>query len=280
MSNVYQENINIQKQQLVNRLQNKDKFLFDDLKFIVSMLRSKDGGCAWDQQQTHESIRYNFIEEVYEVIEAIDLDNPQLLQEELGDVLLQIVFHAQIKSEQNIFNMDNVVNDICVKLIERHPHVFGDRSASDSSEALDNWDQIKKEKKNYKKSSETLDAVPRTFPALMRAQKVQKRANKLGFAYDNINHAFADLKSELDELNEAINLNDPDKIREELGDLLFSCANIARFVNVESEECLTNSTDKFISRVKQVEAMAEEENLTLEDIDYNLRNEFWNKLKK
>lgn len=257
----------------------KERYNIEDLENIVSLLRSNNG-CPWDKEQTHLSIRQNFIEEVYEVVDAIDLENMDMLKEELGDVLLQVVFHSQIESEKGIFSIDDVANDICVKLIERHPHVFGNTDVSGGvSEVLDNWESIKQKQKQQTKGYETLEAVPKVFPALMRAQKIGKRANKLGFCYADINAAIADLESELDEFKRAVLLCDKDNISEELGDLLFSCANIARFVNEDSEKCLGDSTDKFIKRVKAVELMAEKQGLVLADLDDEKRDEFWNIIK-
>ena len=256
----------------------KERYHMNDLVDIVSLLRSENG-CPWDKEQTHTSMRQNFIEEVYEVVEAIDAHDPDMLREELGDVLLQVVMHSQMESEKNVFTVDDVANDICVKLIERHPHVFGSTEVSSTADALDNWEAIKQEQKNMKQGYETLEAVPVVLPALMRAQKVGKRAGKLGFSYKDTASAMVDLESELLELKEAIDIGDKENIAEELGDLLFSCANIARFVGEDSEKCLSFSTDKFISRVKDVELLAQTEGLNLKDLDDEKRDEFWNIIK-
>ena len=256
----------------------KKRYNVDDLVCIVSILRSENG-CPWDKEQTHSSIRQNFIEEVYEAVEAIDMQSPEMLREELGDVLLQVALHSQMESEKDNFNMDDVANDICIKLIERHPHIFGDIKVNSVSEVLDNWETIKQKQKHQEKGYETLEAVPKVFPALMRAQKVGKRADKLGFAYGSLDDVFADLESEMAELKQAIMLEDKKNISKELGDLLFSCANIARFVGEDSEECLGYSTDKFVERVKGVELLAEGEGLSLKNLDDDKRNEFWNIIK-
>ena len=257
----------------------KEKYGIDDLLEIMRILRG-EGGCPWDREQTHASMRKDMLEEAYEVCEAIDLEDRDLLKEELGDVLLQVVHHARIEEEQGNFNFDDVCDGICKKLIIRHPHVFGDVSVSSTGEVLQNWEQIKQETKGQTTHTQTLQSVPKTFPALMRAQKVQKRAAKTGFDYPDLYWAMGDLESELDELQCAIEDEDPQQCFEELGDVLFSAVNMARFLKVDAEESLNASTEKFISRFQRVEQLAKEQGINLEDISIQEMDKLWKQAKK
>ena len=223
---------------------------FEDLVRVVEVLRSEEG-CPWDREQDHKSIRKDFIEETYEVIEAIDTDDPVLLREELGDVLLQVVFHAQIETEKNVFTVDDVANDICVKLIHRHPHVFGDVLADTSEKVLSNWEIIKSEEKERVTVTDKLRAIPPMLPALMRAQKVGKKASC--FDFPDADSVMEKIYEELDELKNAILLKDQDGMSEELGDLLLTVTSLARKIGVDSELALSKATDKFINRFEQVE---------------------------
>jgi tetrapyrrole methylase family protein/MazG family protein len=243
-------------------LQEKDSYGVEDLLAIMTLLRSP-GGCPWDREQTHASIRKNFLEECYEAVEAIDTGDTALLREELGDVLLQVVFHAEMEREQGTFDFGGVCDGICKKLILRHPHIFGDVTVRDSKEVLENWDAIKKQEKQQKTQTESLLSVPRTLPALMRSEKVQGRAAKAGFCYPDVSGAMQDLRSEVDELSRAIEDGKAANIREELGDVLFSAANVARFAGADSEQCLTESCDKFITRFSKVESMAKERKIDM-----------------
>ena len=233
------------------------------------------GGCPWDAEQTHESIRKDFIEETYEVIEAINKNDKELLKEELGDVLLQVAFHAQIEKEPESFDFSDVCDGICKKLIERHPHVFGDISVSSTDEVLSNWDTIKRKSKGQKTQGLSMLKVPKELPALMRAQKIQSKAKKAGFDWDNIDGAFEALYSELDELKSAIKSGNTDEIKSEMGDLLFSCVNVSRFLDVESEEALTLSNEKFISRYVLVERLAEERRIDMKNTPIVVLDELW-----
>ncbi len=257
----------------------KEKYGIDDLLEIMRILRG-EGGCPWDREQTHASMRKDMLEEAYEVCEAIDLEDRDLLKEELGDVLLQVVHHARIEEEQGNFNFDDVCDGICKKLIVRHPHVFGDVSVSSTGEVLQNWEQIKQETKGQTTKTQTLQSVPKTFPALMRAQKVQKRAAKTGFDYPDLYWAMGDLESELDELQCAIEDEDPQQCFEELGDVLFSAVNMARFLKVDAEESLNASTEKFISRFQRVEQLAKEQGISLEEISIQDMDKLWKQAKK
>lgn len=256
----------------------KEKYTIDDLLKIMEILRSENG-CPWDREQDHHTIRKNFIEETYEVVEAIDNNDSESLKEELGDVLLQVVFHTQMEKEQGRFNFDDVANDICKKLIIRHPHVFSDTKVKDADEVLANWNQIKQETKGQKTASETLDAVPKQLPALMRSSKIQERARKAGFDYPDVSMSFDDLKSEVSELEHAISNNDLDNIAEEIGDVIFSCVNISRFYKLDAEELLSKSCDKFIKRFKQVEQIATEEHIDMKKADIDELIAIWKKAK-
>ena len=256
----------------------KDSYDINDLITIVSILRSENG-CPWDKVQTHASIKADFIEEVYEVIEAIDMDSAEMLREELGDVLLQVVFHSQIKTEENTFNFGDVCNVICQKLIVRHPHVFGEVKVNGCDEVLSNWDKIKQHTKGQTTYTETLESVPKTFPALMRAQKVGKRASKAGMDFENISSALERLKSEINELEAAIAEKDSDRIREELGDVLFSCTNVARKAEVDSETVLTESTEKFIKRFAKTEELVRLKETDMTSLGIDELDEYWKQAK-
>ncbi len=249
----------------------KQKYGVDDLVEIMRLLRSENG-CPWDKVQTHASIRKDFIEETYEAIEAIDKQDSHLLCEELGDVLMQVVFHAQIEAEKQIFDFSDVADGVCKKLIERHPHVFGDVKVDSADDVLVNWDKIKSESKQRNTVTDKMLAVPRQLPALMRAEKIQKRAAKVGFDWPSADGAFGKLAEESEELKTAFQKQDRQNTEEELGDLLFSVVNVARFLRVDPEEALTRATDKFQNRFSVVESLAAErgiemENTPLEDLD-------------
>ena len=247
----------------------KDKYEIDDLIKLVAVLRAP-GGCPWDIKQTHESIKKNFIEETYEVIEAINKKDNDGLREELGDVLLQIALHSQMESEKGTFDFNDVANDICQKLVVRHPHVFGDVSAEDEKEALSRWDAVKLKTKGMKKQSEA---------ALMRSQKIQEKAAKAGFDWNDVSGAVEKLYEEIDELKTALNENNKESIKDEFGDILFSCVNVARFIDVDSEEALTAATDKFVSRYLIVERLAEEQNINMKTASIEQLDVLWNKAK-
>lgn len=257
----------------------KDRYDVTDLIDIVEILRSPEG-CPWDREQDHKSIRRDFLEETYEVIEAINKNDKELLLEELGDVLLQVVFHTQIEREQGTFELSDVADGICKKMIERHPHVFGEVKADTSDEVLENWDVIKKRTKKQKSQTESMLSIPREFPALMRADKVQKKASKVGFDWDNADGAFEKISEELSELKTAVENGDKDNMREELGDLLFSVVNVSRFIGVDSEEALTGSTDKFIDRFSKVEKMADKRGVNMKEAELSELDKLWDLAKK
>lgn len=257
----------------------KEKYNFYDLVEIVKTLRAP-GGCPWDMEQDHHSIRQNFIEEVYEAIEAIDTEDTKLLKEELGDVLLQVVFHAEMESEKNSFDIDEVADGICKKLIIRHPHVFSNVKADTTDQVLKNWDAIKMKTKSQSSQSEVLKGISRSLPSLMRSQKIQQKAAKVGFDWDDVYGAMDKLNEELDELRDAIKENDNVHIEEELGDVLFSTVNIARFVHIDSEKALYNACEKFIRRFSKMEELANEKNIKMDKVALDVLDELWEQAKQ
>ena len=221
-----------------------------DLRRIVALLRAP-GGCPWDREQTHASIRQNMLEEAYEVAEAIDEQNPAHLKEELGDVLLQVVFHAQMAREEGLFNFDEVVDGVAKKMVFRHPHVFGQAHADNCAQALDTWDAQKRAEKDQRTATDTLNGVARSLPALIRAEKLQSKAAKAGFDWPDAGPALDKLAEEADELRRAAQGDgDPE---EELGDLLFAAVKTGRFLGLDSELALTRACEKFIRRFQAVE---------------------------
>ena len=261
-----------------NSFKFKDKYNVYDLVEILKVLRS-EGGCPWDIKQTHESIKKNLIEETYEAIEAINKKDPDMLREELGDVLMQVVFHSQIEAEKGVFDIDDVADENCKKLIERHPHVFGEVNVNGVDDVLTNWDAIKRKTKGQKSTSEAIDSIPRELPALMRATKVQQKAAKAGFDWDDVGGALDKLSEEIAELKAAIASNDKANINEELGDVLFSAVNVSRFVKCDAEEALTAASDKFIARFIRVEQLARERGIDMESAPLEKLDELWDEAK-
>lgn len=257
----------------------KERYSIVDLLRIMEILRSENG-CPWDREQNHASIRKNMIEEAYEVCEAIDQKSNEHLCEELGDVLLQVVFHAQMEKEAGSFTFDDVADGICKKLIYRHPHIFGDVVVSDSEEVLKNWDVLKKTEKKQDSYTETLESVPAALPALMRAEKVQKRAGRAGMCYPDTASAFRDLRSEVKELEEEISADCPEKAADELGDVLFAAVNVARHLKVDPEEALTASTNKFIRRFAGTEALALEQGIDMASTPLEELDKLWAQVKQ
>ena len=254
----------------------KYRYNIDDMLEIMRILRSENG-CPWDREQDHHSIRKDFIEEVYEAIEAIDTEDTELLREELGDVLLQVVFHCRIEEEKDSFNFGDVVNEVCQKLVIRHPHVFGDVSVKDSSEVLKNWNNIKQETKGQETYTETLESVCSALPALMRAQKLGQRAKRAGMDFENVQSAIEALESEIAELKKAINENS--NIEEELGDVLFSAVNVSRLCGFDSEEALTRSSDKFVERFRKTEELTRFDGVDMKSLNIDELDAYWRKAK-
>lgn len=260
----------------IRYLLEKKSYGFDDLVLLVEVLRS-DKGCPWDREQDHKSIRKDLIEETYEVVEAIDTENPMLLREELGDVLLQVVFHAQIEREVERFTMDDVANDICIKLIHRHPHVFGEVSADTSDKVLSNWEKIKSEEKHRNTITDKLKAIPPMLPALMRAEKVGKKAKCFDFADED--EVVEKIHEEMAELRVASVAGDADACEEEVGDLLLSITSLCRKLSIDPEVALNRATDKFIRRFELLENAVTAEGKTMENLSSEELNRIWNENK-
>ncbi|WP_442871478.1 nucleoside triphosphate pyrophosphohydrolase [Caproiciproducens sp.] len=249
-----------------------------DLLNIMAILRSPEG-CPWDREQTHKSIRNCFIEETYEVAEAIDSDNTELLKEELGDVLLQVLFHSQLEKEADHFDFSDVVDGIAKKMIIRHPHVFGSTVVNSSDEVLVNWDAIKKQTKNQTTETEVLKSVSKALPALMRSAKVQHKAAKVGFDWPDISGALDKVTEETRELKEAIDYGSWEDRMEELGDLLFSVVNVSRFLKVEPEQALSFSCNKFILRFEKMERLTKERGADMASMSLEQLDSLWDEAK-
>ncbi len=251
---------------------------FNDFCKLIEVLRSPEG-CPWDREQTHESIKKNFVEETYEVLEAIDLDDKELLCEELGDVLMQVGIHTQMEIEAGGFGYSDVICGLVRKLIVRHPHVFGDVNANTTDKVLSNWESIKNESKGIQTESEKLNAVPKNLPALMRAQKIQKRAASAGFDWDEVGGALDKLEEEIAELKVAIKQGAKDEISEEIGDLFFSCVNVCRMLKLDSEEVLTSASDKFLRRFEKMENAIIDDKRNIKSLTLSELDGFWAKIK-
>lgn len=223
----------------------KERYTVDDLVKIVAILRSPEG-CPWDKVQTHESIRSNMLEEAYEAIEAINQQDTAHLKEELGDVLLQVAFHSQMEAERSTFSFEDVADGVCRKMLTRHPHVFGELTAADPAQALKTWDAVKRQTAGDKKQSHLLDSVPRALPALMRSEKVQNRAARVGYDHADVAAALAELDAAREELT-------GENGEQALGRLLLAASAVARLNKWDAEQALTDETDAFIARFKEWE---------------------------
>jgi tetrapyrrole methylase family protein/MazG family protein len=243
----------------------KERYDLHDFREIIALLRSENG-CPWDREQTHESIRRNLLEEAYEVCGAIDEKSTPHLQEELGDLLMQIIFHARIEEEAGRFDLEDVADAACRKLIFRHPHVFSNKSVSGSDEVLQNWDKLKRIEKSQETVTSAMDDVTEALPALWRTEKVQNKARKVGFDMQSTAETMDKLREEVVELQEAIDADDAPNIEEELGDVLFCAVNAARFLHVDPEQALHKACDKFIRRFRHMEDGARAEGMVLEDL--------------
>ncbi len=243
------------------------------LRHIIYRLRAP-GGCPWDRKQSHDSLKPYLIEEAYEVLEALDLGDPDKLREELGDLLLQIVLHSQMATESGDFSMEDVFRGINAKLIRRHPHVFGDRTVADASEVLRNWEQIKREEKG--EGSSTIESVPRILPALAYAQSVQRRAARLGFDWKEISGVIDKVAEEVQELAAA---GSAEERRQELGDVLFALVNVARWLDIDAEDALRLASRKFIKRFEHVEKLCAERSLQLSKLSPEALDKLWEESK-
>lgn len=254
--------------------QRKERYNMDDLRKIMEILRAPDG-CPWDRVQTHQSIRRNMLEEAYEVAEAIDEQNPEHMQEELGDVLLQVVFHSSMAKDEGWFDFDDVINGISQKLVFRHPHLFGDVQAEDPEGALNAWEASKRKEKGQKTATDTLNSVARSLPALMRAEKIQSKAGKAGFDWKDIAPALDKLEEEIKELRQAVEENS--NVEEELGDVLFAAVKVGRFAGKDSELALHAACEKFIHRFARVEENA---GAPLDSLELEHLEQLWRQAKE
>jgi len=250
----------------------KERYGFDDLVELIRLLRTPDG-CPWDREQTHASIRRNFLEETYEVLEAIDEDDPAHLCEELGDVLMQVVFHGEMEREAGRFTLDDVCDGVCRKLILRHPHVFGSVEVSGSAQVLENWDAIKRREKKQETWTDTLRAVSKTLPATWRAEKLQKKAGKAGLRPDGPAGAAANLSEKAAALEEAVARGaDTD---EALGEALFAAVGAAAALKADPEEALQSASERFIRRFAAMEALAGRNGRTLDALSREELARLW-----
>ena len=241
---------------------------------IVATLRSENG-CQWDREQTHKSLRPNMLEEAYEAVDAIDEGNILNLREELGDVLLQVVLHAQIAKDEGNFDIEDVAKELSDKLIHRHPHVFGNKKVSSTDEILQAWDELKKEEKTYRKS--ILDGISKSQSALMSAQKISKKVVKVGFEWDCVDSLKECIQSEYKEFEEVAELNDKDRMEDEMGDIFFATVNLARWYKIDAEQALLRANKKFTKRFKKMEEIAKK---PLEEYSYEEFDKLWKEAKK
>jgi tetrapyrrole methylase family protein/MazG family protein len=255
----------------------RTRYGYYDLVAVMQRLRAP-GGCPWDREQTHESLKADLIEECYELNDAIDEQDDAHIVEELGDVLMDVVFHSVIADEQGRFNENDVADGIVKKMIYRHPHVFGSEKAESSADVLKRWDELKQKEKNQKTQKEVLCAVPKRFPALMRSAKVQKRAGKVGFDWSNANEALPKVYEEMEELKAA--MNGSGNLSEEAGDLLFAAVNVIRLLGLDPEQLLHDASDKFISRFGRMEELAKADGFELSELSLAEQDVYWEKAKK
>ncbi|MAN24020.1 MAG: nucleoside triphosphate pyrophosphohydrolase [Gemmatimonadetes bacterium] len=254
---------------------------FNQLVKLMKQLRSEDG-CPWDIEQTHHSLRPYLMEECYETLEAIDSKNYKELVNELGDVLLQVVFHSQIAAENNKFDIEDVCKSIVEKLIRRHPHVFGNTPVEGKQQVIENWDAIKREEKKQEGHDKLslLDGIPKNMPALMRSHRLQQRASKEGFDWTNLDDPLEKLNEECNELIESCRNKSIEHMEDELGDVLFSIVNIARFLEIDAEQSLRMSANKFERRFRAIEQKLREQKLEMENLDLQSLDEMWNEVKR
>ena len=255
------------------------KELFEELVDVIATLRSENG-CPWDREQTHETLKSTLIEETYETLEAIDAGDPSKLKEELGDLLLNVMLQAQIADEHKDFDIYAVIETLIDKLIRRHPHVFGDVDVEDSEAVVKNWEAIKRQEAGYADRKSVLDGIPNAMPTLLRAQKIQGRAARVGFDWEELTDVIAKVDEELEEVKTSINIDDPDAIAMELGDLLFAIVNLCRFMEIQSEETLRQANRKFVTRFKWMEAELERRGTNFEEQDLESLDAVWEEAKK
>lgn len=252
------------------------KYTIDDLRDIMVQLRGENG-CPWDRVQTHQSIKKSMIEECYEAIDALDSGDDSAFANELGDVLLQVIFHSRIAEERGAFSFDDVLNEICTKLITRHTHVFGKDKAVSEEEALGQWEKNKKKEKNLDSYTAMLKDVPNYLPALMRSEKIQKKAGSVGFDWDNVEDVYDKVNEEIEELRAA---KDVESVEEEYGDLLFAVVNLGRHIGVTPEIALTKASDKFIKRFEKMEEEAIGKGADMSKLSLDELEILWENAKK
>ncbi len=252
---------------------------FNELVDIMALLRSEKG-CPWDREQTHESIKPYLIEEAYEVLRAIDDHDDEELRAELGDLLLQITFHAQIAKEGDRFDIEDVIRTNIEKLKRRHPHVFGEVMVSGTGEVLKNWERIKEEERKGSKPGSVLDGVPKDLPALLRAQRIQEKASTVGFDWEETEAVMEKVEEEFRELKEACRSEDPERITDETGDFLFSLVNLSRFLRVWPEEALRRTVDRFERRFKFIESELAKSGRSPMDATLQEMDALWEKAKE
>ena len=254
----------------------KARYDYDDLLEIIRVLRSPEG-CPWDQVQTHQSIRRGLLEEAYEAAEGIDRDDADLLREELGDVLMQVVFHADIESDAGRFTMDDVCDGVVKKLLFRHPHVFGDGREDSPESVLVSWDKLKRQEKGQKTVADSMDSVARSLPGLWRAEKLQKKASAAGFEWPDAQGALAKLEEEVSELRRAV--EDGGNVPDELGDVLFAAVKVGRFCGCDPEDAVNGTCEKFIRRFHAVEEGAAAQGREVSQLTLEEMTALWNGAK-
>jgi tetrapyrrole methylase family protein/MazG family protein len=249
---------------------------FDRLVSVMNTLRG-EGGCPWDKKQTPDSLKPFLLEETYEVLEALDEKNPEKIREELGDLLYQILFQARIGEETGAFTLDQILTECTEKMIRRHPHVFGDQKVKDADEVLARWEEIKKVEKQGRKS--VLEGVPAHLPALLKAHQLQTRAARVGFDWDHLDEIFAKVNEEMMEFREAFQFKRTEEMESELGDLLFTLVNIARFIEVNPEDALRKSISRFISRFRYIEEEIARQGREMKEVSLDEMNRLWEEAK-
>ncbi|MDC7220926.1 MAG: nucleoside triphosphate pyrophosphohydrolase [Spirochaetales bacterium] len=252
---------------------------FDNLLEIIKTLRSPEG-CPWDREQTHESLKPYAIEEAHEVAEAVDGGDPEMIADELGDLLLQVVLHSQIGSEQGTFTIDDVLDSVSSKMIRRHPHVFSDEKVSGTKEVLKNWEAIKKKEKAKKDHTSVLDGIPLSLPGLYRAAKIQKKASRAGFDWPDTEGPIQKIREEIEEFSHEVERNDREAMIEEFGDILFSLVNLSRKLDFDAEDSLRMSTGKFEKRFREIENMVNEGEKEMHDYSLEELDALWDKVKE
>jgi len=253
---------------------------FDALLSLMARLRG-EGGCPWDREQTRTSLKPYLIEEAYEVLQAIDEEDVDHLAEELGDLLFQVVFHSQVAAEAGEFTMSDVLERLIEKMTRRHPHVFGDRTVADAQDALRQWEQIKRDEGRRRDTARSaIDGVPANLPALLRAQRLQVKAGRVGFDWPSWREAWDKVREEVAEVGAALDAADADRTRHELGDVLFSVVNVARLLNVDAEDCLRQAADKFTRRFNEVETDMKARGRTVSDASAEELDQAWDAVKR